>query len=146
MNSATPLAGPAEPGPGRTGTARPLVVTGDEAMLDDILRLTAAAGVAPEVVPDGSAARRCWSTASLVVVGDDVAAEVGATTPPKRDHVLVVSRGGGGTAIWQHALAMGAEQVLTLPADEAVLIDQFADTVDDNRRSTFIAAVVGGCG
>lgn len=49
----------------------PLIVTEDTELLDDLLRLCAAAGATPEVhhgVPDR---RGGWETAPLVLVGDD---------------------------------------------------------------------------
>src|SRR3712207_8052527 len=45
---------------------RPLIVTADASLLDDLLRLAAAAGVEPEVAADAGAARRSWSTATAV--------------------------------------------------------------------------------
>ena len=51
---------------------RPLIVTGDPALLDELLRLAAAAGVEPEVAPDVGVGRAgCGPTAPLVLVGDD---------------------------------------------------------------------------
>ncbi len=57
---------------GRSGG--PLIVTEDEELLDDLLRLCAAAGTEPEVchgVPDR---RGGWESAPLVLVGDDAEA------------------------------------------------------------------------
>ena len=68
----------------------PLFVTRDETLLDELLRLAAAAGVTPDVAHDGVAALRGWSGASLVLVGADVAEEVARTLPPRRDGVHVV--------------------------------------------------------
>jgi secretion/DNA translocation related CpaE-like protein len=127
-------------------TAQPLIVTADESLLDALLRLTAAAGVSPDVAPDQVAARRLWSTASLVLVADDVAAAVADAAPPRRPGVLVVTRSGSHVPVWRHALAVGAEQLLVLPDEEATLVGRLADTVDEHGRSTFTAAVVGGCG
>ncbi|MET0520651.1 MAG: hypothetical protein ABW156_01565, partial [Jiangellaceae bacterium] len=53
------------------GAARSLVLTADEALLDELLRLAAAAGVEVDVAPDRVAARPRWQAAPLVVVGDD---------------------------------------------------------------------------
>jgi chitodextrinase len=55
------------------GAARSLVLTADEALLDELLRLAAAAGVEVDVAPDPVAARPRWQAAPLVVVGDDQA-------------------------------------------------------------------------
>ncbi|MDQ4008960.1 MAG: septum site-determining protein, partial [Actinomycetota bacterium] len=127
-------------------SARPLIVTADEALLDALLRLTAAAGVTPDVAPDVSASRRCWSAASVVLVTDDVAAATAATTPPRRSGVFMVTAVPDDLAVWRQAVALGAERVLRLPDDEGTLIARLADTVEQGRHSTFTVAVVGGCG
>lgn len=62
-------AGPDEPR--RTG---PLIVTEDLGLLDDLLRLCAAAGVEPEVHHRVPERRASWTDPPLVLVGDDVAA------------------------------------------------------------------------
>jgi len=50
---------------------RPLVVTADPDVLDDLLRLAATAGVDIDVAPDAGVARRSWASAPFVVVGPD---------------------------------------------------------------------------
>jgi secretion/DNA translocation related CpaE-like protein len=124
----------------------PLIVTADDAMLDALLRLAAAAGATPEVAADPAAARRQWSTAPLVLVAADSAAAIAAASPPRRAGVLVVARAPGVVADWQQAVAVGAERVLLLPDEEQALIGRLADTVDERGRSPFTVAVVGGCG
>src|SRR5262245_23559821 len=155
--------------------ARPLVVTADQALLDDLLRLAAAAGIAPEVIADAGAARRAWSTAGIVVVGDDLGAALGSVRPPRRDGVVVVqaarrddpaagatgtavpppgSRTGAalapavGSSVWAHAVAIGAEDVWTLPEREADLVERFGSCLDSARPAKTVAVVggVGGCG
>src|SRR3712207_6471610 len=49
--------------------ARPLVVATDETLLDDCLRVLAAAGAEPEVTTGGSALRRAHRDAPLVLLG-----------------------------------------------------------------------------
>src|SRR5262245_7561087 len=93
----------------------PLFVTRDETLLDELLRLAAAAGVTPDFAPDGVGALRGWSAASLVLVGVDVADEVARTLPPRRDGVHVVAWGGVPDDLFRTALALGAENVAELP-------------------------------
>ncbi|HEU0285739.1 MAG TPA: septum site-determining protein Ssd [Nocardioidaceae bacterium] len=155
--------------------ARPLVVTADQALLDDLLRLAAAAGIAPEVIADAGAARRAWSTAGIVVVGDDLIAALASVRPPRRDGVVVVqaahrddpaggptgtavppsgSRTGAalappaGSSVWAHAIAIGAEAVWSLPEHEADLVERFGTCLDTGRPATTVAVVggSGGCG
>ena len=49
----------------------PLLITRDQALLDELLRLAAAAGVSPDVAADGGSALRGWVGAPLVLVGAD---------------------------------------------------------------------------
>jgi secretion/DNA translocation related CpaE-like protein len=155
--------------------ARPLVATADDALLDDLLRLAAAAGTTPEVIADAGSVRRAWSTAGIVVLGDDLAAALATVRPPRRDGVVVVGRadrtgrapgraGLGGessgtldddssqpvvaASVWTHAVAVGAEDVFWLPAGEAEVIDRFGACLDGVRRATTISVVggSGGCG
>lgn len=51
---------------------RPLLVTADPNILDDLLRLAATAGVEVEVAYDLPAVRRSWNGAPLVVLGPDL--------------------------------------------------------------------------
>jgi len=127
-------------------TSRPLVVTADEAMLDSLLRLAAAADVTPDVATDPGAARRLWTGASLVLVGDDLVSGVAASSPPRRRGVLVVTDAPERVAVWRLAMAAGAEDVVSLSDAEGVLVGRLADTVDAQVRPSLTAAVVGGCG
>jgi secretion/DNA translocation related CpaE-like protein len=124
----------------------PLIVTADELLLDDLLRLAAAVGVTPEVAHDPGAVRGPWPSAPLIVVGADAASAVGRLDPVRRANVFVVTHDARRAEVWQHALAIGAEDVLTLPASEAGLRDRLADTVDGTQRASATVAVVGGCG
>ncbi|MER6984231.1 hypothetical protein ABT317_46600, partial [Streptomyces carpinensis] len=51
----------------------PLIVTEDAELLDDLLRLCAAAGATPEVHHGVPERRGSWEAAPLVLVGDDAA-------------------------------------------------------------------------
>lgn len=54
----------------------PLIVTEDAELLDDLLRLCAAAGARPEVHHGVPEHRGSWEAAPLVLVGDDAARRV----------------------------------------------------------------------
>jgi secretion/DNA translocation related CpaE-like protein len=124
----------------------PLIVTADETLLDDLLRLSAAVGVTPELVHEPGAFRGAWLSASLVLVGADAAQQIARLDPVRRTNVFVVTRDGRHPEVWRHALTVGAEDVVTLPAGEAGLRDRLADTVDGSQRAASTVAVVGGCG
>ncbi|GAA1477812.1 septum site determining protein [Nocardioides aestuarii] len=124
----------------------PLVVTADERLLDELLRLGAAAGVTPEVAPDPVAGLSGWASAPLVLVGDDVAAALAELRPPRRDGVHVVSWGGFPDEAMRTALALGAENVAELPQSGEWVIEQLTDLGDGRRRRAVTVGVVAGSG
>ncbi|WP_436737588.1 septum site-determining protein Ssd [Streptomyces sp. BBFR102] len=132
--------GPGAPG----GSAGPLIVTEDPVLLDDLLRLCAAAGARPLVLHGLPERRGEWEAAPLVLIGDDAAARVAGA--PRRPGVLLVGRGQGEPAVWQRAVGVGAEHVLRLPDAEAWLVDRIADVVEGAGRSARTVGVVGGRG
>ncbi|MBW5485318.1 septum site-determining protein Ssd [Streptomyces bambusae] len=125
------------------GGGRPLIITEDPALLDDLLRLCAAAGAEAHVqhaVPEQSG----WESATLVLVGDDAARRVRGA--PRRDGVFLVGRGPAEPAVWQRAVELGAEEVLRLPEAEAELVDRIADVVEGAGRPALAVGVIGGSG
>ena len=123
-----------------------LLATADELLLDDLLRLTAAAEVTPQVESDLLGIRRHWSAAALVVVGQDLAEPLAQTQPVRRSGVIVVGTDLDDATIYRRAVALGAEQVFVLPDQEAALSDKLADAVDGGSRPAVTLACVGGCG
>jgi secretion/DNA translocation related CpaE-like protein len=127
--------------------ATALVVTRDDALVDHVLRLAAAAGVSPQVAVDVSAALRAWSTASLVLVGVDELTDVVAAEPVRRAGVHVVVAGDPPPPeAFRLALALGAEDVVELPAAATWLVDRLTDMSDGVAGPALTLAVVGGCG
>lgn len=133
------------------GTARPptvLIATTDDRLLDDLLRLAAAAGVTPQVESDLTGVRRHWQAASLVLVGSDLAGRVASAQPVRRTGVVLVGADLDDAGIYQSAVAVGADQVVVLPDGEKQLSDRLADSAeeDGSRSNAVTIAVVGGCG
>ena len=83
---------------------RPLLVTADAELLDDVLRLSAAAGVAVEVAADLVSARASWVHAPIVLVGDDVSVGLARHPMRRRTDVVVVSRDLDDASIWERAM------------------------------------------
>src|SRR5690348_6153943 len=104
--------------------AGPLIVTEDEALLDDLLRLCAAAGAEPEVHHSLPERRSGWESAPLILVGDDAAARVRGAA--RRRGVLLVGRDQDDPGVWQRAVEIGADHVLRLPDAEQWLVDRIA--------------------
>ena len=121
-----------------------VLATADDVLLDDLLRLCAAADATPVVATDPAAARRWWPMAALVVVGDDLAAYL-EPPPLRRSGVVVVARDEAAPSLYQHGVSLGAEQVITLRDDEAWLIDQMG-LAGDGRARAVVVAVVGARG
>ncbi|MFF3804969.1 septum site-determining protein Ssd [Streptomyces sp. NPDC002032] len=149
------------------GGGRPLIITEDPLLLDDLLRLCAAAGAEPHVhhaVPEqsggggdrsggsdaggrgglGPRGEPGWESAPLVLVGDDAAGRVSGA--PRRDGVFLVGRDLDDPRVWQRAVEIGAEEVLRLPDAESMLVDRIADVVEGAGRPALTVGVIGGSG
>jgi len=124
----------------------PLIITRDESLLDELLRLAAAAGVTPEVAPDAVAGMTGWQGAPLVLVGVDVAPELVELRPRRREGVHVLSFGGFPDDAMATALALGAENVADLPRSGEWVVEQLTDLGDERPRRAWTIAVVGGVG
>ncbi|MEV0160432.1 septum site-determining protein Ssd [Nonomuraea fuscirosea] len=125
---------------------RPLVITEDHALLDDLVRIAAAAGAQLDVAHVPAHARPFWNLAPLVAIGADRADAVAATSPPTRDQVLLVTRDPEDQDSWRKCVAVGAQSVIALPTDERRLVDLFADAMDPDPRSGSVICVIGGRG
>ncbi|MCW2622453.1 MAG: hypothetical protein JWL64_2055 [Frankiales bacterium] len=125
---------------------RPLAVTDDPGLLDDMIRLAAAGGTELDVAPDALAARRWWAQAPFVAVGLDQAEACTRAGLPRRSRCAVVAADTDDTAVWQHAVALGAEQVVLLPDGAGWLVDRFADAAEAPATDGVLLAVLGGRG
>jgi secretion/DNA translocation related CpaE-like protein len=130
----------------RPAAFRPLVVSADEELLDDLLRLLAAAGAEPDLATGGPALRRAHRSAPLVLVGADALAAGITRGLPRRPGVVVVATGELPAAEWASAVELGAERVAVLPADEAWLLSRSAAAVRSPVERGWLVAVGGSCG
>jgi len=126
--------------------ARPLLVSSDPDVLDDLLRLAATAGVEMDVAPDAVTARRSWSAAPFIVVAADAARSCVRGRLPRRDGVVLLGDDLDDAGIWQRAVEVGAEHVVFLPDAERWLIDRLADAEEGPGPEGTLVAVVGGRG
>ena len=123
---------------------RPLIITSDAVLMDDLIRLAAAAGVEVQVAHDVESARRSWRQAPLVVV-DMVNARGVAGTLARREGVLLVSRDPDPDA-WRIAVSMGAEHVACLPDADRWLIGRLAEGGEGPSREGRVVTVTGAVG
>lgn len=126
---------------------RPLVVMRDETLLDEVLRLAAAAACEVEVAQDPRAARASWARAPQVIV-DDAALQVCQRGGlPARGGLTLLCVGRPPDEVWQRAFTAGVELVLALPEDEHALLTLFAEVADGpSAGGGRVLGVVGGRG
>jgi secretion/DNA translocation related CpaE-like protein len=125
---------------------RPLVITSDPLVLDDVVRIALTAGTEVDVATDAGAGRRSWSAAASVVVGRDAAESCARARLPRRPGVVLLGDDLDEAGIWQLAVEVGAEHVLFLPDGEQWLVEMLAESVEPVRLSGELVAVIGGRG
>lgn len=125
---------------------RPLLVTADVDLLDDLLRLCGAAGVEPDVAHDAVAARRSWEGPALVVVGSDLGPDLRAVRLPRRSGVVLVGLDLDDAGVWDLAVELGADTVVFLPDAQAWLVERIGEAADGPSTGGLALAVVGGRG
>lgn len=128
--------------------AQPLVLTGDDALLDDLQRLAAAADTELAVTREIAEVRRLWRSAPVVLVGADRAEALASVAPPRREHVIIVvpTADDGSRDVYRTAVAIGAQDVLVLPAAETWLAEWMAEATAPAAGDAVTIAVVGGRG
>jgi secretion/DNA translocation related CpaE-like protein len=134
---------------------RPLVVTSDPDLLDDLLRVAHEATAVVDVAPDPAGGRRWWAGAPIVLVGVDVATACARAGLPRRAGVVLVGRRADPGALvgslgadeppdWPVAEDLGVDHIAVLPAAEPWLVDRLARLARTGRAR--VVAVLGGRG
>ncbi|MBK9738772.1 MAG: hypothetical protein IPO93_04530 [Actinobacteria bacterium] len=121
---------------------RPLLISSDSDLFDDVLRLAAANAVEIHLATDAEGARGRWQIAPLVLVGADASLMIASGRLPRRRDVVLVTRDPTPDT-WQNAVALGAEHVVSLPEAERWLIDRLADCAEGPARDGRVVAVMG---
>jgi secretion/DNA translocation related CpaE-like protein len=122
-------------------------------MLDDdgelreaVERVAAAVGLRVLVAP-AALTRKTWSTVSAVVLDEPSARRCEGM--PRRTGLILVCGGQPRESTWQAAIAVGAQHICALPAQEDVLTRNLADAAEQSRGGAGdgrVIAVVGGRG
>jgi secretion/DNA translocation related CpaE-like protein len=123
-----------------------LLVTADPALAAAVPRLCALAGVPSEVHSDSDAIRAAWRSASVVLIGCDVAPALAAAAFPRRERVILLTTDSAEDGCWQAALSLGATSLLRLPDQQAALVDELSRGPAPEAGAARVLAVVGGCG
>ncbi len=125
-----------------------LVMVVEAALRDEIDHIAAAAGAAVVHVAHPPS-RQAWTAASAVLLDAVGADSCAACSLPRRLFVFVLSTAEPRAADWQVAIAVGAQRLLTLPADEARLVAALSEAAESSRDGEprgAVVAVVGGRG
>lgn len=127
-----------------------LLLTRDPALVEAVRPLADATGSTLDVCA-GRPSRDSWVRSPVVLVGADVAEELGGLLPRRAGVLLVGLQTGPAAAgrtddsAYERALAVGAERVAMPPPDQEWVVQALADSVAAGERCG-VVAVVGGCG
>ncbi|HEV2782474.1 MAG TPA: septum site-determining protein Ssd [Actinophytocola sp.] len=128
-------------------TNRPVALVDDGELLDDVLKLAAAAGCQVERLPDATAVRQHWNTAPLLILDASGVRECVELRLPRRGSVLVVTATQPSEELWRDAVAVGARHVVELPGGEEWLVSALADAAEAPAGSSGrVLSVLGGRG
>jgi secretion/DNA translocation related CpaE-like protein len=131
-----------------TATNGILALIGDPVLRDDVDRVAAAAGLPVVHAPEPSS-RKVWAAAVAVLLDVHAARRCSQNGLPRRPRVVLVGRTEPSATDWEVAIAVGAQHVVTLPAQDGVLMGELSDAAeaarDDGRRGA-VVAVTGGRG
>jgi secretion/DNA translocation related CpaE-like protein len=131
-----------------------LAVLAEPALRDEVDRIAAAVGVRVVHTDAGlpgtfPVTQKSWSAAEAVVLDEAAMERCAQSALPRRAHVIALTRGDPVPATWAAAIAVGAQQVLRLPAQEHELVRELADAAESAGSRTLrgeVIAVIGGRG
>ncbi len=125
--------------------ARPLVITDDDALLDDLLRVAAAAEVEVSHArsPDS---RLAWRSASLILLDSKQVRAAALAGLPRRSGVIVVASDEPDGGVWEHCVLLGVERTVLVPLAEDTLVVLLADTLLQGPGGGRVIAVIGARG
>jgi secretion/DNA translocation related CpaE-like protein len=127
------------------GTAA-LIAATDPVLLDDLLRLAAAADAGAEVARDPGQARAAWRHPPLVLFDVGSAAELAGDGVCRRSGVILVTNGRADEEVYRTAVDIGAQDVAVLPDAEARLVDALSAAAEPAGERALTVCVTGGRG
>ncbi|MFG1998407.1 septum site-determining protein Ssd [Spirillospora sp. NPDC048911] len=127
-------------------TSPAMIVSADPAIVDDLLRLAAAANAPVEVARAVDHARPSWHSPSLILVGADLAKDLAATPFQRRSGVVLVAPSTDTEEVYKLAVQIGAQELAELPRDEAWLIDALATAAEPTQGCGTTICLTGSAG
>ncbi|MEO5833384.1 MAG: septum site-determining protein Ssd [Nakamurella sp.] len=125
--------------------ARPLVVTDDEDLLDDLLRIAAAAGVEVDHARHVDS-RASWRAAPVVLLDARQVRRAVLARLPRRSGVIVVAAAEPDGNVWEHCVLLGVERTVLLPQAEDLLVAMLSDSVHRGPGGGRVVSVIGARG
>ncbi|MBS9535835.1 CpaE-like family protein [Mycobacterium sp. M1] len=126
-----------------------LAIVTEPVLRTELDRVAAAVGVRVIHLGDGPLSRKAWSAAAAVVLDETAAGRCRHDCLPRRGRVILLAGGAPTQFTWQSAVEVGAQRVLTLPAQGNELLGELAEAGDAARDDTprgDVLAVIGGRG
>jgi secretion/DNA translocation related CpaE-like protein len=131
-----------------TATNGILALVGDPALRDDVDRVAAAVGL-PVVHASEPSGRNVWAGAVAVLLDVAAARRCAQRALLRRARVVLVVRSEPQPAEFEAAIAVGAQQVIILPAQDGELMAELSDAADacrDEARRGAVLGVIAGRG
>jgi secretion/DNA translocation related CpaE-like protein len=131
-----------------TAVARPVVITGDEDLLDELLQVAAAADVEVQYA-DEAVSRQLWRSAALLLVDQRLISRLAAADLPRRERVFAVGTAELPEPDWPTCLQLGVAGAFRLGMHDERLIAELTRAVDQQSadgRSVAVVGAVGGLG
>ncbi|MGB8407959.1 MAG: AAA family ATPase, partial [Mycobacterium sp.] len=110
-------------------TSGVLALLADQGLRDEVDRIAAAAALKVVHAPHPSG-HRAWLGASVVLVDLATARDCGDRGLPRRGGIFLIARDRPGEPELEAAVAVGAQQVLHLPAQEVQLVGLLSEAAD----------------
>lgn len=125
-------------------TVRPLLITREEDLAQEMSRLATVAGCGLQRGDPGEPGPN-WRSAPMVLLDYEAADTIAEIGPRRRPGVVVLYREAT-PELWRAAFGVGAERTIELPAQENELVDLLATTDTSVDNPGTVLAVVGGSG
>jgi secretion/DNA translocation related CpaE-like protein len=125
-----------------------LILVAEAELREQADRVAAAAGLRP-LAASAPLTRKAWSAAVAILLDAETARRCESDGLPRRDGVILIGSTEPEGPTWAAAMAVGAQHVCALPAQDDELVRHLADaseTAREGPRAGRVIAVTGGRG